>query len=199
MKHLNSHSDIDNASGLRWYVIQTKPQSEDRVAMQFKMLRDRNVAVFEEAGDFSSDELAGLEVFLPKMRSISHAGADRIEKLKPLFPNYIFLKWNLSEPKNHRLVRFTRGVNRVLGNVTDAVPIDEEVIETIRERTNSRGVIEQQMFKKGDAVKVKRGYLKDLVGILDRPVSDAGRVNVLLQIFNRQLNVQLNCSDIAVA
>jgi len=203
LNELNSHSSPDKAAdchaGLHWYVVQTKPQSEDRVAMQFKMLRDRNTAIFEEVGDFSSDELVGMDIFLPKMRSVSHSGADGVERLKPLFPSYVFLKWNLTEPKNHRLVRFTRGVNRVLGDMERAVPISDDVIEIIRARTNARGVLEQQMYKKGDLVKVKRGHLKELVGVLDRPVSDSGRVNVLLQIFNRQLNVELRCADIAHA
>jgi hypothetical protein len=59
------------------------------------------------------------------------------------------------------------------------------MIEIIRSRVDGEGVIEQRItMKQGDEVKVRAGVFKDLVGILERPVSAAGRVRVLLQIMN---------------
>ncbi len=163
---------------MKWYVIQTKPMAEDKVCKQF--------------------ELPKIETFYPKIRSASALGG-RVIKWKSLFPSYIFLRLDLEKAENHHMVKYTRGVNKVLGDGERPVPISDNVIETIRARTNESGVIEQTMFKVGGEVKVRRGYFKDLIGILDRPVSDNGRVAVLLRIFNREMRTYLKCSDIVRA
>lgn len=162
-------------------MVQTKPMAEDKVCQQF--VRSNEV-----------------EPFCPKIRSLTHGrlGAN-LERYKPLFPSYIFLKGDLADPTNHHMVRYTRGVNKVLGDGERPVPIGDEVVEIIRARTNAGGLIEQSTYKVGDHIKVRRGYLKDLIGILERPVSDSGRVAVLLNLFNRQMRVALSCADIVKA
>ena len=109
------------------------------------------------------------------------------------------MNWDLSDPANHHTVKYTRGVNKVLGDGVRPVPIANKVIETIKTRMNAGGIIEQKTFKVGDQIKIRRGHLRDLIGILERPVSDSGRVAVLLNLFNRQMRVQMKCADIARA
>jgi len=140
------------------------------------------------------------EAFCPKIKCASGGRkGEGGERFKPLFPSYIFIRGDLRDPASHHLVKYTRGVNKVLGDGCSPVPIADEIIELIRGRVNEGGLIEQKTFKQGDLIKVKKGYLRDLIGILERPVSDSGRVAVLLQMFNRQMRVHLNCSDIARA
>lgn len=172
MKHCNTETNLS------WYVVQTKPMSEDRVCTQFKTV----------------------ETFCPKLKCVSlmRKNSETV-KYKPLFPSYVFLRWDLSDPSNHQMVKYTRGVNKILGDGPKPVAISDEIVEMIKGRTNSGGIIEQNTFKVGDPVKVKRGHLKDLQGILDRPVSDSGRVAVLLNLFNRQMRVQFHCADIGRA
>lgn len=173
----------------KWYVIQTKPMAEEKVCQQFVRSSGREVVRSHE-----------IETFYPKIKSITARckGEEKI-KYKPLFPSYIFLRWDLNDPANHHLVKYTRGVNKVLGDGEMAVPISDEIIEVIKSRVSEGGIIEQKTFKVGDQIKVKRGYLRDLIGILERPVSDSGRAAVLLQLFNRQMRVHLSCANIARA
>ncbi|MBI2091407.1 MAG: hypothetical protein HYT75_00175 [Deltaproteobacteria bacterium] len=184
---------MKNASKNRWYVVQTKPLSEDRVCLQFKKCV---IASPPQAGEAISH--VEIETFCPKIKSMS-ISTDKHIKFKPLFPSYLFLHWNLGDPAIHHLVKYTRGVNKVLGEGPNAIPIDDEVIDTIKARVNEGGIIEQKTFKTGDQIKVKKGHLRDLIGILERPVSDSGRVAVLLSMFNRQMRVHLKCSEIARA
>lgn len=185
-------------SSYRWYVVQTKPMSEDRVCRQFSSgalhLNDAS------AGRWSQVTGQNIEAFCPKIKCMAAGRMDGDGvRYKPLFPSYIFLRWDLGSPANHRLVKYTRGVNKVLGDGETAVPIPDEVVEIIRSRANEGGIIEQRTFKAGDLVRVRRGYLKDLIGVLERPVSDSGRVAVLLNLFNRQMRVHLSCREIAKA
>ncbi|PIR16277.1 MAG: hypothetical protein COX62_00480 [Deltaproteobacteria bacterium CG_4_10_14_0_2_um_filter_43_8] len=209
--NINKSQVTSYESRNKWYVIQTKPLSEDKVCLQFtKMsLRGSEATVAISGADSSvilsplnEDEgspVGNLETFCPKLKSISLSKGSEKINYKPLFPNYVFLRWDLSSASHHRLVKYTRGVNKILGDSEKPVPISDEVIELIKARTNAGGIIEQNTFKKGDLVKVKKGHLKDLMGVLDRPVSDSGRVAVLLNLFNRQMRVQMHCAEIARA
>lgn len=154
-----------------WYVIQTKPRKEDEVSRRFVLAR--------------------LEVLNPKIRSFTSG-------LRPLFPNYIFLRWELREAHNYHKIRYTRGVNKVLGTPEYPVPVSDDVIEVIRERLNPRNVLEQQTMRVGSRLKIRRGLLKDLIGVLEKPVSADGRVAVLLRIHEREMKAVLSCKDVAL-
>ncbi len=166
-----------NSSGLNWYVIQTKPLSEDNVEQHLKN--------------------AGLETFLPKIRQMVRSKKRGASRVKSLFPSYVFAHLDLKDPELHRMVRYTRGVRKILGDGVTPVSVPNEMIEIIRERVGGEGVIEQGLvMKKGDTVKIRGGVFKDLVGILEKPVSSAGRVKVLLQILHHQVKCEISAGDV---
>lgn len=157
-----------------WYVIQTKPMREDEVT--------RRIA-------FAS--IPDVEVLNPKIRSFSKG-------LRPLFPNYIFLRWDLLKAHNYHTIKYTRGVNRVLGRPEYPVPVSDEVIEIIRERISPDKILEQETYEVGTYVKIRHGLLKELVGVLEKPVSAEGRVSVLLRIHEREMRAVLDCKDVTL-
>lgn len=158
----------------RWYVIQTKPRREDEVARRIGLA-----------------DIADAEVLNPKIRSFSRG-------LQPLFPNYIFLRWDLFKAHNYHMIKYTRGVNRILGIPEYPVPVPDEVIEIIRERISPEKVLEQETYEVGTYVKIRRGLLKELVGVLEKPVSADGRVTVLLRIHEREMRAVLGCRDVSL-
>jgi transcriptional antiterminator RfaH len=120
------------------------------------------------------------------------------KKFKPLFPNYIFGNFDLEQ--NYPLVRWGRGVKRVLGFGGYPVPVAEEVIELIKKRTDGNGIIKKpHHFEPNDVVRIKSGPLRDLLGIFERWVSDSERVRVLLNLIGYQPAVELHCSMIEKA
>jgi transcriptional antiterminator RfaH len=94
-----------------WYVIQTKPKKE------------------EDAESYLSTR--GVEMFNPLMETFALRNGGMNKELKPLFPGYIFGKFDLEQ--NYPLVRWARGVKKVLGFGGYPTPISEEVIEIIKE------------------------------------------------------------------
>ena len=155
--------------GLYWYVLQTKPQREATV---FQLLHN-----------------GGFEAFLPKIL-IS-------ERIKSLFPSYLFLHSDLSDNNHFKTIRYTRGVNKIVGGTEGPIPIEDAIVEAIRERIGEKGYIEQgSLLKPGDKVIVKKGILKDLMGILEKPVDDKGRVEVFLKILNNQMKAKIHCKDL---
>lgn len=164
-----------------WYVVQTKPQKESNVQR-----------LFEEGG---------YESFLPKIKTFLRSRRKGIEnfgdRIKPLFPSYLFVRLEPLSANEFRTVKFTRGVNKIVGSPEGPIPIQEEVVAVIRERVGAKGFIEQGAFlKTNDKVVVKRGVLKDLIGVLEKPMDDKGRVEILFKIVKVQMRAKVFCGDL---
>jgi transcriptional antiterminator RfaH len=117
------------------------------------------------------------------------------KELKALFPGYIFGKFDLEQ--NYPLVRWGKGVKCVLGFGGYPTPVSEEVVEIIKERTDTQGVVRvKQHFNPNDVVRIKAGPLKDLLGIFERWVSESERVRILLNLIGYQPAVEMHYSMI---
>ena len=162
---------------LSWYVIQTKPTAEADVQRHL--------------------ENARFETFNPRIRTMVRGRNRTSSRVKSLFPSYVFARIDLTDPNLYRMIKYTRGVRRILGDGVAPVPVPDEMIDIIRERVNAEGVIEQRLvMKKGDPVRIRSGLFRDLVGILEKPVSAAGRVKVLLQIMQHQVKCELSAAEV---
>ena len=156
-----------------WYVIQTKPKKEE-------------VAKF-----YLSTK--GLEIFNPHMETFSARNGRMNKEFKPLFPDYIFGKFDLEQ--DYSLVRWARGVKKILGNGVHPFPVSEEVIEMVKKRTDKDGVIRGTYYiEPNDVIRIKSGPLKDLLGIFERWVSNSERVRILLNLIGYQPTIELHYS-----
>jgi transcription antitermination factor NusG len=155
-----------------WYIIQTKPKKEATVQRYLAQ--------------------ASYEVFLPLMKGLISP--------KVLFPSYLFVRTNLEDPHHHRNLRFARGVTKILSDSDGPQPIAETIVETLRERTLDGSLIEQDLlFKEGDEVTVKKGILRDLRGIIEKNLSDRGRVKVLFKWMSSSMRAVLRYTDLEKA
>jgi transcription antitermination factor NusG len=155
-----------------WHVIQSKPKKEKSVQEQL--------------------EKACFEVFLPMMQGPRSP--------KPLFPSYLFIRTDFQNVSIHRLIRFTRGVNRILGDGKAPLPVSDFLVETLKGMTLNGSLLEQDLiFKEGDFVTVKRGILKDLKGIIEKNLSDEGRVKVLFKWLHGCMRAILKYKDLEKA
>jgi transcriptional antiterminator RfaH len=158
-----------------WYVIQTKPKKE------------------EEAKSYLSTK--GVEIFNPLMETFSSKNGRMNKDFKPLFPGYIFGKFDLEQ--HYPLVRWGRGVKKILSFGGYAASVSEEVIEIIKGRTDSDGVVRKKChFEANDVIRIKSGPLRDLLGIFEQWVSDSERVRILLNLIGYQPAVELHYSMI---
>jgi transcriptional antiterminator RfaH len=158
-----------------WYVIQTKPKKE------------------EEAKSYLS--VKGIEVFNPLMETFAQRNGRMNKELKPLFPNYIFGKFELE--RNYTLVKWARGVTRILGFGGVPAPVSEKVIEEIKSRSDGSGIVKAAYdFSPNDKVRIKSGPLRDLMGIFENWVPEKERVRILLNLIGYQPSVEIHCSMI---
>ncbi|MQY57627.1 hypothetical protein GH140_05480, partial [bacterium] len=124
-----------------WYVINTKPKKEYQVERLFTE--------------------GGIEIYNPKYQI-----EDRI---KPFFPGYEFIYFDY--PAQYRLVKYTRGVKRVVGVKEVPVPIPDGIIQAIKSR-EVNGLIEIEKYGEkpeiGDEIEVVEGPLKGLRGVFQK-------------------------------
>lgn len=160
---------------LRWYVVQTKPKKEELA--RFHLERE------------------SIEVFFPRMEAFAAKNQKSRKVIKALFPNYLFARFD--PYVSYRLVRYSRGVSRVVGFDGGPAPVDDEVITIIKRRVDKNCVVRRAYHLAArDRVRIRSGPLKDLIGIFDRWVSDEGRVRVLLNLLNYDASVELHYSQV---
>jgi len=154
-----------------WFVVQTKPGNEHRV----------------ETNLFNQE----IEVFLPLLESFQYSSGKMTQKIKPLFPNYLFAKLDID--LHYYKVKWTRGVNKILGNGSGPLPISEKVIQTIKERMGENNLVRlDDGLVQGTVVQFTSGPFKDLMGVFDRKMSDGNRVKVLLNLIGVDVPVQVS-------
>jgi transcriptional antiterminator RfaH len=154
-----------------WYVVQTKPANEDRVK-----------------GNLLNQEI---EPFLPLLGTNQYSNGKVIDRIKPLFPNYLFARMDIG--LHYYKVKYTRGVSKILGNGEGPIAISEKVIITIRERMGEDNLVKlEDELKDGDVVEVTSGPFKDLRGVFQKKMSGKGRVKILLSLIGVDVPVQIS-------
>jgi transcription antitermination factor NusG len=142
-----------------WYVINTKPKKEFQVEK-----------LFAEGGFTYYNPIYSIE-----------------NRVRPFFPGYGFLTFDF--PSQYQMVKYTRGVKRVVGNREGPIPIPEEVIQELKSREVG-GLVELEKHgiepQVGDEIEVAEGALKGLRGIFQRELGDKERVMILLSYVTYQ-------------
>ncbi len=171
----NGNQTVPSAEGTPeasrlWYVVHTKPGNEERV--KTNLLNQE------------------IESYLPLLKTGQYRGGKLVQRIRPLFPNYLFARIDLE--LHYSRVKWTRGVNKLLGSGAGPVPISDQVIQTIQEREGEDRLIElQDELKEGDLVQVTSGPLKDLMGVFRKEMSSRGRVKILLSLIGVDIPVQI--------
>lgn len=142
-----------------WFVLNTKPKKEFQVEKMFTE--------------------AEFRIYNPKYLHEN--------RIKPFFPGYEFIYFDY--PQQYQLVKYTRGVKKVVGNRDGPIPIPEEVILEIKSR-EVNSLIELYKYGEepivGDEIEVVEGPLKGLKGIFKREVPERERVLILLNYVSYQ-------------
>ena len=73
-----------------------------------------------------------IETLLPLCENFRYSHGKMSRVIMPLFPNYLFAKLDLE--RHYYKVKWTRGVNRILGIGNEPTPISEVVIQMIKDR-----------------------------------------------------------------
>jgi transcription elongation factor/antiterminator RfaH len=151
---------------LPWYVLQCWARKESMIATQL--------------------ENQGLECFLPTYKSIRDWSDRKKEVEQPLFPGYVFCRFEYSQ---RRPAVETPGVLRVVGFGRTPVPVEDREIAAIQLAIASEVPSQPWPYLEvGERVRIHTGRLTGLEGIL---INFKGNHRVVLSVTLLQRSVAL--------
>ncbi|RDB43249.1 transcription/translation regulatory transformer protein RfaH [Halomonas sp. DQ26W] len=154
----------------RWYVIQCKGGESFRAA--------------EHLGNQDYD------LFHPVLEVQKKRGGKLVWLNEPLFPHYIFIRLD-RVASNWRPIRSTRGVLRIVTFGDKPLPVDDALIETLREKgVEDQNTTANVYFRAGETVEITEGPFKDLQAVFASHKGEE-RAIVLLNLLNRQQRLVL--------
>jgi len=152
----------------QWYVVYSKPHKEEQVRFHLA--------------------LKGIESFFPRLQIPGCSGRKR--SITPLFPNYLFVRVDLANEAHY--VIWSPGVKRIVSFSDRPVPLDEAVIQFLKQRADSDGIIQaQSCLSAGQQVEIVGGPFNGFIGIIENPPNAKGRVQILLKLLSRHISVKL--------
>jgi transcriptional antiterminator RfaH len=157
-----------------WYLLYCKPKSELRA--------QKNLA------------LQQVESYLPVIKEQKTA-RDKTKVVEvSLFPNYLFIHFDPSEFSVSK-IHNTRGASRIIGCKEIMTPIDDAIIEAIKNRVGNHVLEVAAELAKGDKVRFTQGPFVDLDAIFEESCANT-RCNVLFTIMGQQKFLQVDKDQI---
>jgi transcriptional antiterminator RfaH len=151
-----------------WYAVRSKPRREQYA--QEQLIR------------------RGVETFLPRILEPLRGDDDPV--VGPLFPGYLFARIDLLS--QYTSVIWAPGVRGFVAFGDVPAAVDPAVIEFLQERCGEEGIVRiVPTFHDGDLVRVTRGPLGGLVGVVQGQVSGQCRVRVLMELLRRHTQVSV--------
>lgn len=154
-----------------WYCIRSLPKHEHIAAAHVRRLDD-------------------LEVFLPRIRVKRNTSRGVTWVTEPLFPGYIFGKFNLM--RCLRSVKASPGVAGVVQFNYRWPTIEASVIEELRSIIGHESVRTiPDSIQIGDTAQVAAGAFQGLTAVVTKVMPSSERVSVLMEFLGRQSQVIL--------
>jgi transcription antitermination factor NusG len=146
------------------------------------------------------DQLAdrGFALFLPTLDVWVRRNGMRRRATVPMFPGYLFLNHAIDQASYVEVAK-ARGLVRILGDSWDSLAVVPDVeIDAIR-RIHSSGVpvASHPYLRVGERVRIARGLLEGVEGILVRTNPEKGLVVVSVHLLQRSVAVQIDCALVA--
>ena len=142
----------------------------------------------------------GLHLFLPKLQVWSQRAGVRHRIVVPMFPGYLFLQ-SLVDSAIYLKVCQARDLVRILGQGWDRLAVvPEEEIHAIHAVLRSELPIHSHPYlREGQRVRVRRGLLSGVEGILVGGKAHKGRLVLSMELLQQSVAVEVDCSDVEQA
>ena len=169
--------------GLSWYIVQCYSLYEQKV-------RDRILQMQE-------DELKDLvfRVLLPEEETVEIKNNERKEKIKKMFPGYLFVQMKPDEGAWY-LLRRLPGVAKLVGTKNEPSPVSEDEINRILRQLGEKSKKIEVDFELSEVIKVISGPFRGYTGSISEINADRGKLKSLISIFGRETPVELDFDQV---
>ena len=170
-----------------WYVINTYSGHEKKVKTN---LEHRIVSL--------NQSLRFRRVVVPTEQVIETKDGQKVQTEKRVLPGYVLVNMDLSD-EAWTVVKGTPGVTGFVGAGAKPVPLSQSEVDRILQTTAGGGgpaAKSQAQFVLGESVKVTSGPLSDFDGEIVDVNPNAQKLKVLVDIFERQVPVELGFDQV---
>ncbi len=159
-----------------WFVVRSKPRKEECAVRHLGR--------------------RGIEVFFPRI--LEPVGIGTEWTTVPLFPGYLFVEIMLHE-QFHQIV-WAPGVKGFVAFGEIPTAMQPGVVHFLRREAGADGVIRpRSRFNAGDRVRIKRGPFAGLIGIIEKPCPERGRIRVLMDFLRQGTAVDVPVTAVGLA
>ena len=131
----------------------------------------------------------GFETFLPLHDTTSRKLSRFINTSKPLFPGYMFVKFDKTKTKWHK-INSTYGVSRLVTFNSILKSIPTIFVDHLMKRYDLSGnLMPIQKLKKGDHVTVLKGPFANFIATVEKYEADQ-RIWILMDLMGRKTKIQ---------
>ncbi|MBL6722513.1 MAG: transcription termination/antitermination factor NusG [Candidatus Margulisbacteria bacterium] len=169
--------------GAQWYIVQCYALYEQKV-------RDRIIQMQE-------NEFKGIvhRVLLPEEETVEIKNNERKEKVKKMFPGYLFVQMQPDEGAWYMLRRLP-GVAKLVGSRNEPTPVGEDEINRILRQLGENMKKIEVDFELSEIIKVISGPFRGYTGAISEINPERGKLKALISIFGRETPVELDFDQV---
>jgi transcription termination/antitermination protein NusG len=172
----------------QWYVINTYSGHENKV----KTNLEHRIVSMNQAPRFR-------RVVVPTEQVIETKDGQKVQTEKRVLPGYVLVNMDLND-EAWTVVKNTPGVTGFVGAGAKPVPLAQgevdRILHTGAAAAGAAAVRSQVEFTLGESVKVTSGPLSDFDGEIVDVNADQQKLKVLVDIFERQVPVELGFDQV---
>ncbi|MEZ8988757.1 transcription/translation regulatory transformer protein RfaH [Vibrio breoganii] len=161
----------------RWYLLYCKRGDQERAQMHL--------------------ENQGVEVYYPKITVEKMVRGKRQKRSEPLFPSYMFVRFDFEVGPSFTTVRSTRGVSDFIRNGVYPTELQGDLVYTLKQVEGSQEdtEIESDLLQKGDEVIIKSGQFAGVDAIYHEADGEKRSI-LLITMINKKVEVHVDNQDI---
>jgi transcriptional antiterminator NusG len=170
----------------RWYVINTYSGHENKV----KANLEHRIVSMNQQPKFR-------RVVVPTEQVIETKDGQKVQAEKRVLPGYVLVNMNLDDDA-WTVVKNTPGVTGFVGAAGKPLPLSQTEVDRILRTgvATAERARAQVAYSLGESVKVTSGPLSDFDGEIVDVQPDAQKLKVLVDIFERQVPVELGFDQV---
>lgn len=159
-------------SDSRWYLVHSKARQEDVAELNLRIL--------------------GVETFCPRLREFKSTRSKTQTEGEVLFPGYFFVRVNMKT--GYRKVTYAHGVLRVVKFGAEPAVVEEEIIDSIRERVHNGFVLPppSASLESGQKVRIHKWPFHGFEAIFEQELNGPQRVALLMKTVAFQVRMVLD-------